>query len=146
MAICRRRPYSNASPAINRASARFCAMLAKAKSISLLLVAVITSICIPMDEAAVCTSATSGAVNGLLGLTRCATRVAEGQKFMQEPEPLRPKLLSHEGDPSDVTSRPGEALNETLVDGIAAHAEHNGNCRSRAFAACVDVVLPGVTM
>ena len=81
------------------ASARFCTRLAKAASMSRLVLALRISNCIPDARAAAdFTSAIVDLTSRSGGLTRTRKAHRSGQEFVQKPQPLRPRPTATSAD------------------------------------------------
>jgi hypothetical protein len=52
---------------------------------------------------------------------------------MQEPEPLRSKLCTHDANAGDVAVRPVEARHDTRLDRIPAGAKNDWNSAGQSF-------------
>src|SRR5262249_23648980 len=127
-----RRVTNNASGLIRTASARPFTSVAKAVSMLLFVLAVTTSSCRPMAEAAVCNSDKKGSVMpGLSGLT--STKRGVRKQLVPEPKPLCFKLHPYVTDPSGVSAWPIEAGNKTDFHGIGTNDEDNRDRRGRCL-------------
>src|SRR5262245_58083217 len=126
-----RRVVNNGSGLSRSASARFSTRLAKAVSMSRLVLAVRTSICRPMTEVAARASVILGSAFGLVGLTSMAKCAAPGSSSCKRPSRFPP--ISTEADTGDVAARLVEAGDETSLDRIEAAAEDDRNGRGRGF-------------
>ena len=108
--------------------------MAKAASISRIVLALSTWICSPMARAASCTS------RNVVSATRRIGRIDEhgnthglGHQLMQESQPLGHHLLDEKIDAGRVAARPREAGDKTKLDRVFADAEHDRDRRGRSF-------------
>src|SRR2546422_11508111 len=69
----------------------------------------------------------------LAGLTSTAIRTALGHQLVQQCQSLRTQLSCEKIDAGQVSPRPGEAGDETELDGVFADAEDDRNSRGRSF-------------
>ena len=125
-----RRLVKKGSAPTKRASGRSRARVAKAASISRLVLALRTWICSPMARAAASTSRNVVSVfAALAGLTSTATRAGCGHQLAQEFQPLCHQLATEKIDPRQVAARPGEAGDKTEPDRVFGDDEDDGDRR-----------------
>ena len=113
-----------------RASGRSRTKVAKAASISRLVLALRTWICSPMARAAASTSLNVvSAFAALAGLTSTATRVAAGTSSRRSSSRFAVNSPTEKIDPCQVAARPGEAGDKTKPDRVFGDDEDDGDRR-----------------
>src|SRR5262245_13952350 len=105
--------------------------LAKAASISRLVLAVKISICRPVATADACAFDVDLS-DWTVGIDKYGKTPGLGQQLIQEPEALGLNLRIHGGDTSDVAPRPVKASDENLGCPCSFAAQHRDQCQDTA--------------
>ena len=120
-AIWTRRLVKKASGPTKRASGRSLANVAKAASISRLVLALRIWICSPMARAAGSTSRSVASAIGRIGrIDEHGNASGSGHQLAQQFQPLRRQLAGKKIDTRQVAARPGEAGDKTEPDRVVA--------------------------
>src|SRR5215472_10516885 len=127
-------------------AAGLCARLAKAASISPLLLAVKTSICLPIAEAVACKSLVNASVLRLFGLSRTAKRSALGRSSCKSPSRLVPSSAFIELTPVTLPLGRLRLATRPISTGSAPTPKTIGTVAVPALAASAAGVLAGVAI
>ena len=117
---------------MNSASGRSLASVAKAASISRLVLALIERSCSPWRAAAASTSRRLAAmIVGSAGLMQHGDPLGRGHQCPQQLQPLRRQLGREEIDSGRIAARPGEARDKAEPDRVFGHENTDRDRRGR---------------
>src|SRR5262245_56791503 len=133
VASWRRRLAKNESGPTTSASALLRTSVLKAASISRLSLALTTSTCNPMADAAAATCLVAVSVGGTRGLTSRPTRTAAGTNSCNSPSCFDPQLGDEKIDTGRIAAWSSETRDKTNLDRVARHTEHDRDRRGCRF-------------
>src|SRR5215510_8751363 len=130
-----RRLVKRLSGAMKRASCRSRAIVAKAASISRMVLALRILICSPSARAAagISRNVASKICGALAGLRSTAIRTALGTSSCSSPKRLATVSEEKKLTPVRLPPRPGKARDQTKLDRVVADAEHDWDRRGRSL-------------
>ena len=130
-----------------QASSRSRTMVAKAASISRLLLALRTAICSPERARRIRRVSQRGlAIACWSGLTSTAIANRLGHQLVQQPQPLRHHLGGEEINAGRIAARPGKAGDQAELDRVVASAEDDRDGRGCRLGRQAPRLKPGVAI